>query len=193
MLLPVELVKKPIKPLNVPLVSQEIELPVIASAAYELIVNKLEAIEERKDPERQWAKVNKYTAYALRGFGMFSPEVGRGVYGIELQTALRRQSNSLKRSLWNLKIRAPLTNRITAGIALASWGSEDGKTGSKESITMGDCYPRDTRSFDQFRLSGDKLEEHGKQPTTVHMLTKTARRKSRMFAASYGEEHLMEG
>ena len=189
-MLPFELVKRPIKQLNVPLVSQQLDLPVLASSETELIVNRLESIEERKDPERQWAKVNKYTAYALRGFGMFCPEVGRGVYGLELQKALRRQADGLKHSLWNLKIRVPLTNRITAGIALVSWGAEDGKTGTKESIMLGDCYPLDTRSFDHFRLSGDKLEDHGKQPTTAHMFTKMARQQPRLFSAAYGEEHL---
>ena len=114
------------------------------------------------------------------------------MYGLELQKALRRQANSLKRNLRNLKIRVHLANRITEEIALVSWGSEDGKLGAKESIMIGDCYPLDTRGFGHFRLSGEKLEDHGKHPTTVHMFTKMARQQSRLFAAAYGEEHFME-
>ena len=111
--------------------SQQLDVPIIASAENELIVNKLGAIKERNDLERQCAKVNKYAAFPARGFGMLNPAIGRGVYGIELQKVMRRQANSLWNSLWDLKIRVPLTNRITAGMALVSWGAEDGKTGPK--------------------------------------------------------------
>ena len=57
---------------------------------------------------------------------------------------------------------------------------------------LGDCFPMDTRSFDQHKLSGDKIEERGKQPTTMHMFTKMARQQSRIYAAAYGTEHLNE-
>ena len=57
---------------------------------------------------------------------------------------------------------------------------------------LGDCYPLGSQSFEQFKLSGDKMEDHGKQPTTVHMFVKMARKQSRLFAAAYGLEHLSE-
>ena len=41
-------------------------------------------------------------------------------------------------------------------------------------------------------MSGDKLEEHGKQPATVHMFVKIDRQKTGLYAAVYGEEHLNE-
>ena len=111
---------------------------------------------------------------------------------MELQKALRRQANSLKHLLWGLKIRVPLSNRIASGMALVRWGAEDGRTGVKEAILLGDCYPLDSQSFEQFRLSGDKIEDRSKQPQTVHMFVKTARQQSRLYAAVYGEEHLNE-
>ena len=189
---PFELVKRPIRPLTVPLASMQMTVPVSTSTENEIIANKLDAIEERRDPERQWAKVNKYVAYAVRGFGTFTPTIGIGVYGLELQKAIRRQAGSLKYTLWDLKIRAPITNRVANGIALVSWGAEDGRNGTKDSIMLGDCFPMDSRNFDQHKLSGEKVEEHGKQPTTMHMFIKMARQQSRIYAAAYGSEHLNE-
>ena len=54
---------------------------------------------------------------------------------------------------------------------------------------LGDCFPMDTRSFDQHKLSGDKVDEHRKHPTTVHMFIEMARQQSRIYAAAYGIEH----
>ena len=136
-MLPFELVKRPIRPLTVPIATQ-LNIPVSISTENEIIVNKLEDMEERKDPERQWTKVTKYVAYAMRGFGTFTPTLGLGVYGLELQKALRRQANSLKYAMWGMKIRVPASNRIASGISLVSWGSEDGKHGAKDSIMLGD-------------------------------------------------------
>ena len=191
-MLPFELVKKPIRPLLVPLASDQCEIRVATSTENELIVNRLEAIDDKKDPERQWNKVTKYSVFAARGFGTFNPTIGRGVYGIELQKALRRQANSLKHTLWDLKIRVPITNRIASGMALINWGAEDGVHGSKDAIMLGDCYPLDSQNFESFRISGDKTEDHGKQPATVHMFVKMARQQSRLYADVYGEEHLNE-
>ena len=155
-MMPFELVKKPIKPLGIPLASDQVHLPELASTETELIVNRLESIEERKDPEKQWTKVTKYAVYAVRGFGTFKPAIGLGVFGVDLQKTIRRQANGLKHALWDLKIRVPITNRISTGIALMRWGAEDGKQGSKESIMLGDCYPMDSQSFEQFKLSGER-------------------------------------
>ena len=128
---PLELIKKPIKPLGVPLATDRIVAPVVVTNENELICDKLEAIEERKDPDNQWAKVAKYTVHAARGFNSFSPSIGIGVFGVELQKAIRRQSDGLKHTLWEMKIRAPINNRIATGMALMSWGSGDGKTGTR--------------------------------------------------------------
>ena len=137
--------KRPIRPLNLPRLTQQLAAPTIAPTENELIANKLEAIEERKDPERQWAKTNKYTVYVARGFGAFSREVGRGTYGIELQKSTGRQTTRLKPTLWDMKIRVPPMNRITSGMDLSRWGAEDGRNGTKDAIVIGDCYPMDTR------------------------------------------------
>ena len=50
----------------------------------------------------------------------------------------------------------------------------------------------DSRSFGQYNVIGDKLEEHGEQPVTFHMFIKMARQQSRLYAASYGAEHSAE-
>ena len=132
--------------------------------------------------------MNKYTCYDSRGFGTFNPTLGRGVYGVELQKAFRRQADGLKHTLWELEIRAPISNRIPNGMALCRWGSEDGGNGTKEAIGLNDCFPLDSHSFEQYRLSWDKLGERGKPPQTVHMSVKTARQQSRLYASVYGEE-----
>ena len=136
-MLPFELTQKHTKPLDVPLATNHIELPIFASTENELIVNKLESLEGKKDPERPRAKVNKYTCYATRGFCTFNHSMGRGVYGAELQKTLMRQANGLKHTLRCLKIRVPLTNRVATGMALGRWGSDDGKNELKETIMLG--------------------------------------------------------
>ena len=191
-MIPSELLKQPIKPRGVPLETDQFEYLGEASAENELIVNKLESMEEKRDAEKQRAKVNKYTAYAARGFGTFNPTLGRGVYWVDLQKALRRQANALKHTLWDLEIRAPIDNRIASDISLARWGSEDGRNGRKDAIALGDCPPLDSQAFGQFRLIGDKLDDRAKKPTTAHMFVKAARQQSRLYAAAYGEEHLGE-
>ena len=77
-----------------------------------------------------WGKVNKYTVYADRGFGAFNVALGLGMYGGELQKSLRRQPNNHKHVLrvGGRGVRGPLNNRITTGMAVAPWGSEDGET-----------------------------------------------------------------
>ena len=49
-----------------------------------------------------------------------------------------------------------------------------------------------SRNFEQFRVSGEKIEEHGRQPTKVHMFLKMARQQARLYDAAYGKEHLNE-
>ena len=73
----------------------------------ELIAHRLEEMEERKDPDRTWAKMGKYVTFALRGFGMFNVSIGRGMFGAELQKSLRRQSTGLKHQLWEEKYGRP--------------------------------------------------------------------------------------
>ena len=129
---------------------------------------------------------------SARGFGTFNHALGRGVYGAELQKALRSQSNGLKHTLWDLKIRVPRTNRIATGMALGRWGAEGGKYGSEEAIMIGVCFPLDSQSCGQFRHIGDNLEARGEPAQTAHMFANTARQQSRLYAAIYGEEHLNE-
>ena len=127
--MPSELMKKLIKPLEgappspPPAPSpNQLDLSAMTATENELIANKLESMGGKKDPDRHWAKVNKYTCYAVVGFGTLNPAIGRGVYGMELQKALRRQVNSYKRTLWGLEIRAPIANRVDSGTALVRWG-----------------------------------------------------------------------
>ena len=150
-MLPYELVKRPIRPSTVPIASHLMNIQVSTSTENERIANKLEELEERKDPERHCTKIAKYVAYAMRGFGTFAPSVGIGVFVMELQKALRRQANSLKYALWDLKIRVPISNRISTGIALVSWGAEEGTNGTKDSIINGDCFPMDTGDLDNIK------------------------------------------
>ena len=90
------------------------------------------------------------------------------------------------------KIRVPLNNKLTNGIAMAQWGAEDGHIGAKEAIMLNDCFPCDSTTFETLKVSGDKIEERGQSPHTVHMFTKAARQQSRLFSAVYGREHLAE-
>lgn len=161
-----------------------------ASTSNELIINQLEEIEERTDPDRVGAKIKKYTAYYLRGFGSFDVTFGRGLYGLELQRPLRRHAENLEIRLRGMEIRIPLANRSVGGIALVSLGDEDGRIGNNGAILLNDCYPLDSGSFDKFKLADDKVEDHGRQPATMYMFIQMARQISRAFAEMYRDEHL---
>ena len=128
---PPELIKATIKPTGVPIATDQWSGEIQAATGNELIIHRLEEIEDRRDPERVSAKATKYTTYALRGFGAFNVAMGRGLYGLEFQKSLRRQANTLKHRLWELKIRTPLNNRMVTGMALVSWGAEDDRLGQK--------------------------------------------------------------
>ena len=91
-----------------------------------------------------------------------------------------------------MKTRTPLTNRLIDGIALASWGAEDGQAGQKDATLFSDCFPLDSSACDKFKLVGDKVEAHGRPPATMYMVIKMARRHSRLFASVYGGEHLSD-
>ena len=158
----------------------------------ELIAHRLEEMEERKDPDRTWAKMGKYVTFALRGFGMFNVSIGRGMFGAELQKSLRRQPTGLEHQLWEAEIRVPLNNRIINGMALNSWRVDDGRKGRKDSILLNDCYPLDSLSSDGFKLVGEKVEDHSKPPLTIYTFAKMARQQSRLSSSIYGEEHLQE-
>ena len=81
---PPKLVKASIKPMGVPLATAQVSGEIQVAAENELFIHRLEELGERKDPERVWTKVNKYTTYALRGFGNFNVSLGRGLFGVEL-------------------------------------------------------------------------------------------------------------
>ena len=187
---PPDLIKATVKPMGVPLATEQWAGKIQAATGNELIIHRHEEIEDRKDPERVWAKATKYTTYALRGFGAFNLSVCRRLYGLELQKSLRRQANALKHRLWKSKIRTPLNNRLIDGMALVSWGAEDGRIGKKDAILLNDCYPLDSSAFDRFKVIGGKIEEHGRPPATMYMFRKMARQQSLLFAEVYGEEHL---
>ena len=85
-----------------------------------------------------------------------------------------------------------MTNRLINGVALVSWGAEDGQLGHKDSILLNGCFPLDSQAFDRFKLTDDKLEAHGRAPATMYMVIKMARKQARLFSAVYGEEHLAE-
>ena len=156
----------------------------------EFTINQLGEIEERKDAGRAWAKIDQYTAYAPRGFRSFGVSVGRGLYGIELAKSLRGQVNARRHSLWELKIRDPLTNRLINGIVLASWGADDGRVGRMGSIFLNDCYPLGSGAFDKYKPIGDKMDDRDGPPSPIYMCVEMARWQSRLFSAAYGEEHL---
>ena len=173
-MMPFELVRKPINPSGSPLESGRFDVPSVASTENELIVNKLDALDEKKGPDKQWANVAKYTAYEDRCFGTPNPPIGRGAYEIDLQKALRRQANGLKHTLRDLEIRGPINNRIASGMTLAFWGADDGKNGGEDATILVSCYPTGSQSLEQFKLSGGKTEDHGAQQSTVHMFAKMA-------------------
>ena len=85
-----------------------------------------------------------------------------------------------------------MNNRIVNGMALNSWGADDGRTGHKDAILLNDCYPLDSLSFGRFKLVEEKVEDHRKPPLIIYMFAKMARRQSRLFSSIYGEEHLQE-
>ena len=93
---PSELIKTTTKPMNMPLATHHLTTAIPAAAENELIARRLEEMEEGKDPDRMWTKMGNYVTFALRGFGMFSVSLGRGLYGVGLQKSIRRQATGLK-------------------------------------------------------------------------------------------------
>ena len=69
-------------------------------------------------------------------------------------------------------------------------GAEDGETGLRREITLGDSFPIDSQSFGQFRLTGDKIGCRPNQHQTVRMFAEAAGQHPRVYASLYGEEHL---
>ena len=63
-MIPFELLKQPIRPIGAPLAAGRFDYHVEVSTGDELIANKMDAIEEKRDPQHQWAHVNKYTTHA---------------------------------------------------------------------------------------------------------------------------------
>ena len=73
-----------------------------------------------------------------------------------------------------------------------SWGAEDGRIGHKNAILLNDCFPLDSAAFDKFKLTDEKVEEHGRPPSTMYMFIKMTRRQSRLYASMGGEAHLCD-
>ena len=130
-MIPFGVAKKPIRPLDLPMASSFFEVPTVESTENALIGNKLGATEEKRGPDKQWAKVDKYTDYAARGFGALNPAMGRGVYGVDPKMAPRWKSVCLERTMWDLGIRVPINIRLSSGMALVRWGSGGGKRGDR--------------------------------------------------------------
>ena len=126
-----DLIKATIEPTGDPLATDQVAGEIQESTGNELITHRLEEIEDRKDPERVRTNATNYTTYALRGFGPLNVTFGRGLYDLELHKPLRRQANTAKHKLRELKSRTPSNNRLIAGMALVSWGSEDGMVGER--------------------------------------------------------------
>ena len=141
----------------------------------ELIINRPGEIEERKGPSMAWPKVNMYTTYALRGFGSFNVPMGRCLFGLESPTSLSRRANTPRHRSRGLKIRTPVTNRLTNGIALAPWGGEDGREGRKDAILLNDCFPLGSIDFDRFGLADGIVGDHGRPPSTMYMFIERGR------------------
>ena len=70
-----------IKPTGVPMDTEQAAWEIQDAAGNELIIHRLEEIEERKT---EMASI-KHTAYALRGFGSFNVTFGRWLYGLALK------------------------------------------------------------------------------------------------------------
>ena len=55
---------------------------------------------------------------------------------------------------------------------------------------MNDSYHLDSNAIGKFELVGGEIEDRGRPTAASYMFMKMARRQLRLFAATYGEEHL---
>ena len=66
-------------------------------------------------------RLAELTSIALRGFGTFATNLRTGVYGPDLECALKRHPLSSKPTIRDAEIRAPPTNRTAEGAAFSTW------------------------------------------------------------------------
>ena len=76
-------------------------------------MDRLGAMADNKEKKsRGMSKLGQFTVCALRDFGCFEVEICTGIFGQELEAAIRRQARNDREFFRHKKLGIPITNRI---------------------------------------------------------------------------------
>ena len=144
---------------------------------------------EDKDA-RSSARITEFAVFALRGFGCSRVGLGIGSFGKELIATLRRHATVMKEKMYRKGVRPPLTNRVIAGLADATWGSEVPNGRPENSLLARHFAPWDLSSFEDYVRKDDKVEPRGNRPETTNAISRKIKQQIEIFGSVYGEEHV---
>ena len=129
-------------------------------------------------------RVKELTVFGLRGFGEFKPRVATGLYGGDLYEPLLHIAHNGTHRLWNLGLRFPIAQRIAKCASLGFRGSMSmGTVGGGDILLLADFPPWGEANFTNYRMSDVKTAKWGAEPHTVAMCVRSAKLRSRYFAA----------
>lgn len=107
-------------------------------------------------------KFKGFALYAARGFHIFRVLIGVGVYGNNLEEAIRKQPSSMRDVMFGKWIRVPLTSKMDKLTPIGAWGSEGGWGPNDTSMVSTDFVPWCQDSLESLLVSNEK-ERRGKR------------------------------
>ena len=113
------------------------------------------------------SKLEHFTVCALRGFGCFKVDIFTGIYGQELESALRRQARTDRDFSRRKKLKIPIANRIAKGSPAGRFGNAPGDGTDELSVTLADCFALDAHKYKAFKWGGEKVGPPNREPHTL--------------------------
>ena len=157
------------------------------------IVDRLGAMADNEEKKAGgMSKLDQFTVCALRGFGCFEVESCTGIYGQELEGAIRRQTRNDRDFLRRKKLRIPITNRIAKASPTGRFGNVTGNGTDEISVTLADCFALDHQKYRAYRWEWEKIESANKEPHTLACFISLAKQKIILFFLLYGWGHESE-
>ena len=160
---------------------------------YDAICDRLGAMADQEEKKAGGlGKVDQFMVCALRGFGCYEIDLCTGIYGKDLEDAIRRQGRTDREHLWHQKLKIPLTNRIAKAASTGRFGNVKGDGTDEVSITLADCFALDSQKYRAYKWDGEKLESPNKEPHTMSCFISSAKQQITLFCMLYGWEHKKE-
>ena len=111
--------------------------------------------------------IDQFTVCALRVFGLRMVVLGTGSYGGELEGFLRRQGRIERDQMWQMKLRIPITNRISRASAFGIFGDIPTDGTEEIPVTLGDCSASGAQKYRAFARVAGEIEGAEKDPRTL--------------------------